>query len=179
MLFHLFIFFSHMNWPIPSYSAGKLTIRMIHVHIVTQCHSQGNMQELVGNSVTFRPCRQTLSPFNLPRQSLASIVILQIFISIKSVTSLHKNVVSLVYLLFPHELAYSLLLSWLVDYQNDTCTHCHTISLIAKHARITKKLCHIPYMQVDTFSVQFHNTVVGQYCHIVDLHQYNFCDEVA
>ena len=29
MLFHLFIFFSHMNWSIPSYSAGKLTIRMI------------------------------------------------------------------------------------------------------------------------------------------------------
>ena len=24
----------HMNWSIPSYSAGKLTIRMIHVHIV-------------------------------------------------------------------------------------------------------------------------------------------------
>ena len=34
MLFHLFIFISHMNWPILSYSAGKLTIRMIHVHIV-------------------------------------------------------------------------------------------------------------------------------------------------
>ena len=29
MLFHLFIFFSHMNWSIPSYSVGKLTIRMI------------------------------------------------------------------------------------------------------------------------------------------------------
>ena len=34
MLFHLFIFFSHMNWFIPSHSAGKLSIRMIHVHIV-------------------------------------------------------------------------------------------------------------------------------------------------
>ena len=34
MLFHLFIFFSHMNWSIHSYSGGKLTIRMIHVHIV-------------------------------------------------------------------------------------------------------------------------------------------------
>ena len=32
MLFHLFIFFSHMNWSIHSYSEGKLTIRMIHVH---------------------------------------------------------------------------------------------------------------------------------------------------
>ena len=31
MLFHLFILFSHMNWSIHSYSAGKLTIRMIHV----------------------------------------------------------------------------------------------------------------------------------------------------
>ena len=34
MLFHLFILFSHMNGFIPSYSAGKLTIRMMHVHIV-------------------------------------------------------------------------------------------------------------------------------------------------
>ena len=38
MLFHLFIF-SHMNWSIHSYSVGKLTIRMIHVHTVIQCHS--------------------------------------------------------------------------------------------------------------------------------------------
>ena len=31
MLFHLFIFFSHMNWSIHSYSAGKLTTsQMIH-----------------------------------------------------------------------------------------------------------------------------------------------------
>ena len=34
ILFHLFIFFSHMNWFIPSYSDRKLTIHMIHVHIV-------------------------------------------------------------------------------------------------------------------------------------------------
>ena len=34
---NLFIFFSHMNWSI--HSVGKLTIRMIHVHIVIQCHS--------------------------------------------------------------------------------------------------------------------------------------------
>ena len=47
MLFHLFIFFSHMNWSIPSYSAGKLTIRMMHVDIVKQCHSSANMQEFV------------------------------------------------------------------------------------------------------------------------------------
>ena len=33
MLFHLFVF-SHMNWCILSYSAGKLTIRMIDVLIV-------------------------------------------------------------------------------------------------------------------------------------------------
>ena len=39
MLFHLFIFFSHMNWSIHSYSGGKLTIIMIHVHIIIQCHS--------------------------------------------------------------------------------------------------------------------------------------------
>ena len=57
MLFHLFIFFSHMNWPIPSYSVCKLTIRMIHLHIVIQCHSLANMQELVRNSVTFRKYR--------------------------------------------------------------------------------------------------------------------------
>ena len=30
---------SHMNWSIDSYSVGKFTIRMIHVHIVIQCHS--------------------------------------------------------------------------------------------------------------------------------------------
>ena len=29
----------HMNSSIPSDSASKLTIRMIHVHIVVQCHS--------------------------------------------------------------------------------------------------------------------------------------------
>ena len=51
MLFHLFIFFSHMNWSIHSYSVGKLTIRMIHVYIVIQCHSQANTQELVRMSV--------------------------------------------------------------------------------------------------------------------------------
>ena len=34
MLFHLFVFSSHMNCSIHSYSGGKLTIRMIHVHIV-------------------------------------------------------------------------------------------------------------------------------------------------
>ena len=42
MLFDLFIFFSHMNWSIPSYSDGKLTIRMIHVHIVIQCNLSMN-----------------------------------------------------------------------------------------------------------------------------------------
>ena len=47
MLFHLFIFFSLMNWSIPSYSAGKLTIRIVDVYIVIQCHSQSNMQKLV------------------------------------------------------------------------------------------------------------------------------------
>ena len=57
MLFHLFGFFSHMNWSIPSYSGGKLIIRMIHVHLVIQCHSLANMQELLRNFVTFRPCR--------------------------------------------------------------------------------------------------------------------------
>ena len=35
MLFHLFIFFSHMNWSIHSYSGGKLTIRMRRAH----CHT--------------------------------------------------------------------------------------------------------------------------------------------
>ena len=37
MLFHFFIFFSHMIGPIRYYSAGKLTIRMIHEHI--NCHT--------------------------------------------------------------------------------------------------------------------------------------------
>ena len=55
MLFHLFIFFSHMNWSIHSYSGGKLTIRMRHVHIVIQCHSQANTQELVRISVDHMP----------------------------------------------------------------------------------------------------------------------------
>ena len=40
-----------MNWSIHSYSAGKLTIRMIHVHFVIQCHSWANTQELVRISV--------------------------------------------------------------------------------------------------------------------------------
>ena len=66
------IYFSHMNWSIPSYSVGKWTIRMMHVHIVIQCHSQGNTHELVKNSVTCCSCRQTLSPFNFTTQSLAS-----------------------------------------------------------------------------------------------------------
>ena len=30
MLFHLFVFFSHMNWCILYYSVGKLTIRMMY-----------------------------------------------------------------------------------------------------------------------------------------------------
>ena len=60
MLFNLFIFFSLMNWSIPSYSVGKLTIRMIHVHIVLQCYSQSNMQKLVRNSVTCHQCRYFL-----------------------------------------------------------------------------------------------------------------------
>ena len=102
MLFDLFIFFSHMNWHIPSFSGSKLTIRMIHVHIVIQCHLQTNMQQFVRNSVTFLSCRQTLSPFNLTRHSLGSIVILQTFISTMRV---NNDVVSLVYLLFQHELA--------------------------------------------------------------------------
>ena len=39
MLFSLVYLLFHMNWFIPSYSVGKLTIRMMHVHIVVQCHS--------------------------------------------------------------------------------------------------------------------------------------------
>ena len=63
MLFHLFILFSHMNWSIQSYSGGKLTIRMIHVHIVIKCHSLANTQELVSISVDHMPsiCRLTIS----------------------------------------------------------------------------------------------------------------------
>ena len=34
MLFHLFVFSSHMNCSIHSYSVCKLSIGMIHVHIV-------------------------------------------------------------------------------------------------------------------------------------------------
>ena len=74
---------------------------------------------------------------------------------------LHKNVVSLVYLLFLHELVHSLLLSGYVDYYNDTCVHCHTVSFIGKHARISKKLSHMSSMYVDTFSVQFDMTFFG------------------
>ena len=68
MLFHLFIFFSLMNWSIPSYSGGKLTIKMIHVHDVIQCHSQSNMQKLVRNSVSCHQCKYFLhfSSFYLP-----------------------------------------------------------------------------------------------------------------
>ena len=46
MLFHLFVFSSHMNCSIHSYSACKLTIRMIHVHIVMRYHSYAAMQYL-------------------------------------------------------------------------------------------------------------------------------------
>ena len=35
MLFHLFTFFSHMNWSIHSYSGGKLTITCAHCHIMS------------------------------------------------------------------------------------------------------------------------------------------------
>ena len=35
-----------MNWSIPSYSVGKLTIGMMHVHIVIQCHSYANSKKL-------------------------------------------------------------------------------------------------------------------------------------
>ena len=59
---------------------------------------------------------------------------------------LHNNIVSLVYLLFPHEMVHSLLLSLYVDYYNDTCAHCHTVSLIGKHAGVRMKLGHIPSM---------------------------------
>ena len=41
-MFYSFIFLFHMNWPIPSYSGGKLTIKMIRVHIVIQCHSDNH-----------------------------------------------------------------------------------------------------------------------------------------
>ena len=68
MFLHLLIFFSFMNWSIHSYSGGKLTIRVIHVHIVLQYHSQSNMQKLVRNSVSCHPCRCFLhfSSFYLP-----------------------------------------------------------------------------------------------------------------
>ena len=39
MLFHLFIFFSHMNCSIHFYSVGKLTIGLIHVHIIISAAS--------------------------------------------------------------------------------------------------------------------------------------------
>ena len=74
---------------------------------------------------------------------------------------LHKNVVSLVYLFFSHELVHSFLLRRYVDYYDDTCVHCHTISLIGKHARFSKKLGDMSSMYVDTFSVQFDMTVFG------------------
>ena len=90
-------------------------------------------------------------------------------VDIISVMRLHKNVVLLVYLLFPHKLVHSLLLRRYVDYLNDACAHCHTMSLIGKHARISRKFCHMLSMQVDTFSIQFDMTVFGQNCHIVDI----------
>ena len=64
--------------------------------------------------------------FNLTWQTLASIVILWTFISMISVMWLHNNVVSLVYLLFPHELVRSLLLSmvsWLLDWYMCTLSY--------------------------------------------------------
>ena len=42
MLLHLLIFFSNMNLSIFSFSDGKLTIRIIHEHIVITLPSIGN-----------------------------------------------------------------------------------------------------------------------------------------
>ena len=60
MLFHLFVFFSHMNWSILSYSAGKLTIRMIDVHIV-KLHSVNILSMYICNPPSFL----LLSPITL------------------------------------------------------------------------------------------------------------------
>ena len=46
MLFHLFVFSSHMNCCIHSYSVSKLMIRMIYVYIVMRYHSYAAMQYL-------------------------------------------------------------------------------------------------------------------------------------
>ena len=146
MLFHLFIFFSHMNWSIPSYSDGKLTIRMIHVHIVIQCHSYENTQEIVRNSFTCRPCRQTLSPFNLTRHSLANTDILFTFIS------MINNVVSL-FIFFSH-------MNWPIpSYSGGKLTirmihvhiviQCHSQANTQELVRIS--VDHMPSMQIDTF----------------------------
>ena len=85
---------------------------------------------------TLLVCDKHWNVWNLRRNGFAVHVILWAFISIISVMRLHNNVVSLVCLLFPHELVHSLLLRRYVDNLNDTCSHCHTMSLIGKHARI-------------------------------------------
>ena len=143
MLFHLFVFSSHMNCSIHSYSGCKLTVRMKHVHIVIPYHSQLTMQALVRKFVTCCQSRSILSPFllyhppllfpsNVPPSSVSCLTFYNLTVSrgystthisrpvsmlihnqcvILSVMRLHNNVVSLVCLLFPHELLHSLLLS--------------------------------------------------------------------
>ena len=73
---------------------------------------------------------------------------------------LHTNVVSLVYHLFHMNLS-------ILSYSGGKLiirmirAHCLKMSLISKHARISKKLGHMLSMYVDTFSVHFDMTVFG------------------
>ena len=63
MLFHLFIFFSHMNWSIHSYSVGKLIIRMrrAYCHTMSLIGKHARISENLGLSHDLHVDRQ----FNL------------------------------------------------------------------------------------------------------------------
>ena len=66
MLFHLFVFLSHMNWSIFSYSVCKLTIRMIRVHIVIYTLPPiGKHSRYSTKLCPYCQCRKIASPFLL------------------------------------------------------------------------------------------------------------------
>ena len=49
MLFQLFNFFSHMNWSIHSYSAGKLTITCAHCHTMSLIGKHARVSTKLGH----------------------------------------------------------------------------------------------------------------------------------
>ena len=54
------------------------------------------------------------------------------------------------------------------------------MSLIGKHTRISENLGWLHVLHIDWhFLVEFDMADFSKYCHIVDIHQYNFCDKAT